>query len=345
MQLSSLIGGLLILILVWLACRLQYSQKWQPFAFSVWVLATVVLALTFPSVFDGGDGKPAAFLVFPLIQIIMFGMGTTLSWRDFCRVGSRWPSVLIGLGSQFTIMPLVGWGLARTLHVSPELTLGIVLIGSCPGGVASNVITFLARGDVALSVTLTACSTLMAPLMTPLAVSLLLGTNLEIPFLEMARQIAWMVFVPTIAGLVLGSLLDWLKYPGATLNRWMSSIAMIAICIVIGIIVAQTRDNLLQVGWLVLMAAAMHNAVGLLLGYWLARIFRLTESECRTISIEVGMQNGGMGTALALNVLKSPTAALVPAVFAPWMSVTGAILASYWRKKDRSDSPTSADGV
>lgn len=326
-------GFLWIGLVVLLAFAFQRSQHWKPFAFSAWVLAFVATALFYPYVFQQWRGAPASRYIPLLIQVIMFGMGTTLSWQDFSRVLLRPKAVMLGMAMQFTIMPLLGWTLAAAFQFPAEIAAGVILIGSCPGGVASNVIAYLSRGDVALSVTMTACSTLMAPLMTPLLMSLLAGATIEIRFFDMMWQILQIVIFPTVLGLIANYLLQRFRLSGPWLERSLSAIAMLAICVVIGIIVAQSRNELLTVGPLILVCAMLHNAFGYLLGYWGARSCGLSESECRTLSIEVGMQNGGMGTALAINVLKSPQAAFAPAIFGPWMSIAGSVLASYWRRR------------
>lgn len=315
------------------ALRLQLSRSWQPFAFSFWVLAFVFVAMTIPAIFSQWGSMPASKAVSPLIQIIMFGMGTTLSVRDFARVLVRPRAVFIGMVLQFSLMPLTGWVLTQLLALPSEVAAGVILIGACPGGVASNVITYLARGDVALSVTMTACSTLLAPLMTPLMMGLLAGEFIEVPMLKMLVSIINIVVLPTAAGLLANYVLQRLRLRGAWVDTFLTVVAMFAICVVIGIIVAQSREALLTIGPLVALSAVIHNAVGYYLGYAGAKWLGLSETECRTISIEVGMQNGGMATALATDVLHSPPAALAGAIFGPWMSISGSVLASWWRQR------------
>jgi bile acid:Na+ symporter, BASS family len=331
-------GELFVLALAILALQMQRSQHWKTFAFAFWVLAFVLQAFCSPSVFQNWPGGSANAYVFPLIQIIMFGMGTTLSLGDFSRVLLIPHSIGIGMLLQFTVMPAMGWLLARAFGFSPEVAAGVVLIGACPGGVASNVIAYLARGDVALSVTMTACSTLLSPIMTPLAMWLLVGSDLDVSFQKMMWSILTLTIAPIFAGLALNYTLQWLNRRGPWLDRAMSSLAMLAICVVIGIIVAQSRDALLQVGAALVMVAVLHNALGYACGYFGAKACRLSESSCRTIAIEVGMQNGGMATALATTVLNSPPAALAGAIFGPWMSVSGSVLASWWSHQSERDS-------
>jgi BASS family bile acid:Na+ symporter len=316
-----------------LAIRISRSSQWKTFSFACWVIAVVFQAFSRPQVFlDWPIGAAPSFVV-PLIQIIMFGMGTTLLWDDFRRVFKTPQSVAVGISLQFLVMPIVGWGLARLFGFPPEIAAGVVLIGACPGGVASNVIAYLARGDVALSVSLTACSTFLSPLMTPLAMGLLVGNQIDISWTKMMWSIVEITIVPIVLGILVSYLFQWLRWSRERLERCMSSLAMLAICIVIGIIVSQSRDDLLNVGISLAIVAVLHNAIGYAAGYYGARICRLDEMACRTVSIEVGMQNGGMATALAISVLNSPPAALAGAIFGPWMSISGSVLASWWRKR------------
>lgn len=328
-----LIGIALTLALALAAVRLNFSQLWQPFAFSCWVLVAVTLALFFPTAFMNVGSIKAASLINPLIQVVMFGMGTTLGLNDFARVLVMPKAVMVGMLLQFSVMPLTGWFLALAFGFPPEIAAGVVLIGACPGGVASNVITYLARGDVALSVTMTACSTIMSPVMTPLMMWLLAGQMVEVPVTDMAWVIMNIIILPTVAGLVANYFLNRIGWRGQWVDRLLSGMAMAAICIVVAIIVARSRENLLSIGVQVAAAAILHNSIGYLLGYWGARWMGLDEIACRTVSIEVGMQNGGMATSLAMTVLKSPTSALAGAIFGAWMNVSGSILASWWRSR------------
>jgi BASS family bile acid:Na+ symporter len=303
----------------------------------------------------------------------------------------------------------------------PEIAAGLVLIGSCPGGVASNLMAYLAGGDVALSVTMTSCSTLMSPLMTPFMMKLLAGRLVEVKFVAMMLSIINMIIVPVLAGLIANRILysksRWAnrKTPllllavvgfgvavltvvlqsylpgaierseisiitillraivtfrngiiiGATLigavaltklivslvlgrsGNWMDRVlpivSMAGICFIIAIITVRSRDDLLTVGGLLIAAVIVHNFVGYTLGYWLSRAVRLDERTCRTVAIEVGLQNGGMASALAMNVLKSAEAALAPAIFGPWMNISGSILATWWHGRPVKETRATAD--
>jgi BASS family bile acid:Na+ symporter len=328
--------------------------RFSGFAFTLWVAAFVAAAMFYPLAFRSWFGYPLGGLIVPLIQIIMFGMGTQLTLGDFQRVLAFPRPVLIGIVLQFTIMPIIGASVAATFAGDPEVAAGMILVGASPGGVASNVMTYLAGGSVALSVTMTACSTLMAPLMTPLAMRLLAGTYVEVPFVGMMISILQMIIVPIAAGLIVNWLLHRVArtMPAAAaistaIMRALPAVSMIAICFIIAIITSISRDQLLAGSFVaaIIAAAAIHNGAGYLLGYWGARVLRLTEVESRTVAIEVGLQNAGMASGLAISVLKSPLAAIPPAVFGPWMNMTGAMLASWWANRPPDRDPRDAPRV
>ncbi|MCL4117303.1 UNVERIFIED_CONTAM: hypothetical protein GTU68_002447 [Idotea baltica] len=271
----------------------------------------------------------------------MFGMGATLAVSDFTRVLKMPWAVLIGIFLQFLIMPLLGYGLAMAFGFEPGVAAGVILIGSCPGGVASNVMTYLSKGNVALSVTMTACSTLIAPIMTPLLMSMLAGELVEIVFLDWVINITKIILVPIAIGLIFNTILTAMKRRGEWIDRYLSLLAMAGICLIVGIIIAGSRDKLLTIGIALVAASVLHNTAGYVLGYFGARLARLDESSCRTVALEVGLQNGGMATALAINTLKSPLAALGPAIFGPWMNISGSMLASWWSARPPKDEAST----
>ncbi len=311
----------------------SWIRPLRTYAFAGWVLAFVGVAYFLPVLFLQWGKIACSDLVSPLIQIAMFGMGATLTVGDFSRVLKLPKAVVVGTVLQFCVMPFSGWLLANVFRLPNEVAVGVILIGACPGGVASNVITYLAKGNVALSVTLTAVSTLLAPIMTPLMMSLLAGKMIEVPFLAMMLQIIWVVIIPIAFGLVANLIAVRRKWNAESIERILSLIAMIAICLVCAIIMAKAHGSLSIVGPTLICVVAIHNLCGYLLGYWGSRLSGLDESACRTVAIEVGMQNGGLGATLATTVLKSSQAALASAIFAPWMSVTGSVLAAWWRKR------------
>jgi len=384
---------LLVIALALAAAAMMRQRALKSYAFTVWVFAFVAAALVHPRWFGTWFGFDLKYLIVPLIQIIMFGMGTTLSLADFTRVLAVPYPVFVGVLAQYLVMPFVGFGLASLFGFEPEIAAGVVLIGSAPGGVASNVISYLARCNVALSVTMTAVSTLLSPLMTPLMMKLLAGRYLSIDFTRMMIDIFNMIVVPILAGLVanrvlyggggvfkrvrvllafslvfLGTALGVGMIPSASLGglkgglvvgfamvgvvgitklimdhvvrgagNWMDRalpvVSMAAICCIIGVITARSSEDLKRVGLALLAAATMHNLLGYLLGYHLSRALGLSLIDARTVAVEVGMQNGGMATGLAMNTLESAKAALAPAIFGPWQNVSGSILATWWRRR------------
>lgn len=328
------------------ACAITVSIRLRKLAFTAWVMTCVLAAFCFPAAFIHWGDFELKKLIVPLIQLIMFGMGATLAISDFARVLKMPWAVFIGVFLQFLIMPLLGFILAMAFGFEPSVAAGVILVGSCPGGVASNVMTYLSKGNVALSVTMTACSTLIAPIMTPLLMSLLAGTLVEIVFMDWVINIFEIIIVPIAIGLIVNSVLRALNRRGDWIDRYLSVIAMAGICFIIGIIIADSRDKLLTIGIALVAASVLHNAAGYLLGYFGARLAGLDESSCRTVSIEVGLQNGGMATALAINTLKDPLAALAPAIFGPWMNISGSMLASWWAARPPvPSSPPHAAGI
>jgi bile acid:Na+ symporter, BASS family len=347
-------AGLALVASFAVAALWVYSRpKIRGFSFTLWILFFSSFAFYYPSAFRQWGSFELKLLIVPLVQLIMFSIGTTLSVRDFARVLSMpWP-LLIGLTLQFGVMPITGFLLAKAFGFQGELAAGIVLIGSCSCGVASNLMTYLAGGNVALSVTMTACSTILAPLVTPLFMEMLAGQFVSIDFLDMMLGIINIVVVPIAAGLAANAVLygkhRWtrsrmLEATQHWANRILPLISMIAICVILAIIMAQTRDMLLEVGISLIAVAVLHNTIGYLLGYWLARAVRLDEIACRTIAIEVGLQNGGMATGLAINVLHSHAAALPANVFGTWMNISASLLAKWWHHHPPTLSETPRKG-
>ena len=338
---KSYIGPPSILMLAALAIYFQTKPSLKVFTFTFWVFALTAAALFYPVAFLSWGGFELKRLNVPLIQLIMFGMGASLSFGDFARAVKMPKAVLVGMLLQFSVMPLAGWSIAHVFGFDPEVAAGVILIGSCSGGVASNVMAYLARANVALSVTMTACSTLLAPLLTPTAMKLLAGRLVPIPFMGMMISIIKMIILPIVAGLIA----NWLLHGRRKwLDRILPVVSMAAICFIIAIIAANSRNELLTAGFLLIGAAAVHNTIGYTLGYFGARLARLSETDCRTVAIEVGMQNGGMAVGLAIDVLKSTNAALAPAIFGTWMNVSGSTLASWWRERIPPDArPDQAD--
>ena len=311
-------------------------------AFGLAILACAAVAFAFPSAFKEWGGVKLLTLVVPAIQIIMFGMGTTLSPDDFLRVAKRPWAVATGVFLQFLVMPLVGYLLAKGFGFSGELAAGCVLVGSVAGGTASNVIAFLAKADVALSVTMTCCSTLLSPFVTPLAMKVLAGRFVEIDTMGMMIEILKVVVVPIAAGALVHRLLKRQFDAHKTLcDRVLSVLSMTGICFTILALTAPSRDTFASAGLAIVVAAVVHNTIGYVSGYWLTRLVgrfaHMGEAEARTVAIEVGMQNGGMAGALSVSVLNSPVAALPANVFSVWMNFSGSVLANWWSRRHPKD--------
>jgi BASS family bile acid:Na+ symporter len=277
-------------------------------------------------------------LIEPLMMIIMFGMGTTMSVRDFTQVLLMPKGVIVGLVLQFTIMPLVGYTLATSFRFPPEIAAGVILIGCVPSGLASNVMNYIAGSNLALSVTVTAFNTLASPLLTPTWMKFLAGQFVPIDFVKMMMAVFRITIVPVAAGLLFNKFMQGrVKW----LDRMLPVVSMGGIVFIIMVITSAGRNQLLTVGLLLLGAVMIHNGSGYLLGYWGSRLLGLDEKSCRTVAIEVGLQNGGMASALAISVLKSSSAALAPAIFGPWMNISGSVLANWWRSRPARDKPQS----
>jgi bile acid:Na+ symporter, BASS family len=389
-------GPMIVAVPVFLALFFTGHPVLKRYAFTVWVLASAAAAMVFPSAFGKWFGYDLNGLIVPLIQIITFGMGTTLSAGDFQRIFAMpWP-VFAGIFMHFIIMPLVGFSIAYLFRFEPEVAAGVILIGSVPSGVASNLMNFLAGGNVALAVTITSCSTLVSPVMTPFLMKVLAGRLVPIHFTAMMLSILNMIIVPIVAGLLANRILysraPWAKRAGilvsvsagclllaaaaviahsriwgpfsgirsgmivgfslvglvalakwimsTVLNRadnWMDKVlpmvSMAGICMIIAVITARSSEKLMSVGAALLAAVILHNAVGYTFGYWLSRALRLSVRDSRTVAFEVGMQNGGMASGLAMGVLGSPLTALAPAIFGPWQNISGSVLATWWHRK------------
>lgn len=307
-------------------------------AFGVAVLVSAALALAFPEWFiQWGEVKLIA-LVVPAIQVIMFGMGTTLSPEDFVRVAKRPWAVGIGVALQFIVMPSVGFLLAKSFGFTGELAAGCVLVGSVAGGTASNVIAFIAKADVALSVTMTCCSTLLSPIVTPFAMKVFAGCFVEVDTVKMMIEILKVVIVPVLAGLAVRHVFSGLFFRyKAKCDLFLSRLSMAGICFTILAITAPSRGVFAQAGALIVVAAIVHNLIGYLSGYWVVRLIGkragFDEQIARTVAIEVGMQNGGMASALAVGVMNSAIAALPANVFSIWMDFSGSIVANFWASR------------
>jgi bile acid:Na+ symporter, BASS family len=335
-ELHQFAGWLLVLFFGALAMVFRGYELLKGYAFTIMIFAAVSAAMYYPHHFiQVGDFKLSG-LIIPLMQIIMFGMGTTLSIKDFSAVMKMPKGVIIGVVAQYSIMPVIGWSLTKIFSFPPEIAAGIILIGSCPSGLASNVMSYLARANVALSVTLTASATLMAPLMTPMLMQLLAGQYVEINFWGMVIDITKIIIVPVGLGLIFNHFLHG-KFKA--LDAIMPVISMLGIGLIIVVITSAGRDDLLVVGPLLILACFLHNVTGYSLGFWASKALGMPERDCRTVALEVGLQNAGLGSGLALAMGKLSTVGLAPAIFSPIMNSTGSTLALWWRARTKEEEP------
>lgn len=396
----GLTGPFLILGFISLAIAVRGYALFKGFSYSLMIFTAVTVSMYYPEYFLSAGNFEYKLLIVPLLQIIMFGMGSQMSLKDFAGVIKMPKGVIAGVICQFTIMPLIGVSIAIMFKFPPEIAAGIILVGSSPSGLASNVMSFLAKANLALSVTLTAFATLLSPLLTPFLMKTFAGELIEVDFWNMMLGIFNMVILPIVAGLIfnifsiakisvkgkiiqlfsfflvvvlkdfiafqttemlfgefiknIGIDVFWfmlLPIAGAFLfkylangnkewlNKALAFISMLGIGVIIVVITAAGRDSLLDVGLLLILACFMHNMFGYSLGYSVAKfILRMPERDCRTIALEVGMQNGGLASGLALQMGKVATVGLAPAIFGPMMNITGSSLATWWgnKEKDRS---------
>ena len=291
------------------------------------VLLSAVAALLWPAVFSAV--KPA--VINPLLGVIMFGMGLTLRWDDFRVVFTRPRDVAVGCAAQFTVMPLLAFVLARLFRLDEALTVGVVLVGCCPGGTASNVITYLARGDLALSVGMTGVSTLLAPLMTPLLVWLLAGKTVDVAVAAMFLSILWVVILPIVAGLVVKRL--WPRQTERA-TAYLPALSSLAIAAIVLIVISASAHRLMAGGLVIIAVVMLHNVGGLAIGYLIGRLLRLSAPKRRALSIEVGMQNSGLASSLAtLHFAAYPMAIIPGAVFSVWHNISGAVVARLYARR------------
>ncbi|MDH3711937.1 MAG: bile acid:sodium symporter family protein [Cyclobacteriaceae bacterium] len=328
------LGPWAVMLFLFLALGFRSSDLLKGFSYTTIIFAAVTAAMFYPEYFRTFGDYELKELIVPLLIIIMFGMGTAMSFSDFVGVIKMPKGVLVGVICQFTIMPILGFSIAYMFGFPPEIAAGVILIGSSPSGLASNVMAYLAKANLALSVTLTAVATLLAPLMTPFLMKTLAGQLVPIDFLGMMWSIVKIVIIPIIAGLIFNKIFHG---KAQWLDKAMPIVSMAGIAIIITIITALGRDDLLTIGIALVFAAIIHNAAGYLLGYWGCRLLKMPERDCRTIALEVGMQNGGLATGIAVEMGKEATIGLAPAIFGPWMNISGSSLATWWRDKDPED--------
>jgi len=390
----TLTGILMISGFIALATGVRGYPKLRGFSYTLWIFTAVTASMFYPQYFITVGSFELKKLIVPLLQVIMFGMGSQMSLSDFTGIIKMPKGVIIGVFSQFTIMPLVGLTIASIFNFPPEIAAGIILIGCVPSGLASNVMSFLARANLALAITISAVTTLMSPFITPALMKWLGGQFIDINFWSMMKDILYMIILPIVAGFLFnlvsrkeadrksviiqvviyivivllttlvyvksenagftGFLIQFLKSLGwfillpATvaylLSRFLkpekkymetilSMLSMVGIAVIVTIITASGRESLLQVGLLLIFTSLLHNFTGYTLGYSISWLFGMPERDRRTIAFEVGMQNGGLASGLALQMGKLATVGLAPAIFGPLMNITGSVLANWWRGK------------
>jgi BASS family bile acid:Na+ symporter len=407
-QHSALLSSMAGFIAMLAFCIGLTVPEWSGYRFTFWILIANIGAMLVPQWFQniGEFSLTNSWLMLIVIQAIMFGMGTQMSLKDFAHVVKMPKGVVVGLSCQFTIMPLLGLTLAKVFLLPPEVAAGVILIGSCSSGLASNVMTFMAKGNLALSVTITALATVMAPVMTPLWMKLLAGSLVDINAFKMSMDIVKMVLVPILAAFVHEWLCSrelrtrrivqvltflasvWIAFlifggwpwliarmivndvspsenlqgvfsiPGffaaailfgfvyhhavgfvPKLKGWMPIVSMLGIVYYTLVTTAIGRDQLLEVGFVLVIVTFLHNSLGFFFGYWASRALGMNRQDARTIAIEVGMQNGAMGSGIARSMGKLDTVGLAATIFGPLMNITGSVLANHWRQTADDPEP------
>ncbi|WP_109514320.1 bile acid:sodium symporter family protein [Pseudomonas ovata] len=299
--------------------------------FAYWVLLFAVLAFLFPQVFIGLKGW-----IVPLLGLVMFGMGLTLKVEDFSEVARHPWRVALGVAAQFVIMPSVAWLLCQVFALPPEIAVGVILVGCCPSGTSSNVMTWLAKGDLALAVAISSVTTLLAPLLTPALIWFLASAWLPVSFGDMFLSIVQMVILPIVLGVVVQRLL------GARVSyavQVLPLVSVVSIVLIVCAVVAASQAKIAESGLLIMALVILHNSFGYLLGYFTGKLFKLPLPQRKSLSLEVGMQNSGLGAALAAAHF-SPLAAVPSALFSVWHNISGALLSTYFRKMPDEQAPT-----
>lgn len=288
-------------------------------------MAIFVIAIAAIALFEPWTFKWAAPKVTILLGVVMFGMGMTLRIRDFKLVFQRPRDVFIGALAQFTIMPALAWLLAKGFGLPPELAAGVILVGTCPGGTSSNVMTYLARGDVALSVSMTMTTTILAPIVTPLLTWWLAGEWVEISLSAMMLSIVQVVILPIVLGIIINTFFEASVQKVVTL---LPLISVTAIVLIVGGVVSVSSQRIMETGLLIMLVVMCHNLLGYGIGFLLAKLLHMNMAKAKAISIEVGMQNSGLATSLAM-LHFGATAAIPGAIFSVWHNISGSLAANY----------------
>ncbi len=367
----------------------------KSYRYTAWIVVAIICGMLYPQAFQkwGNFDLRDKWVILAVVQMVMFGMGTQMSLKDFVGIKSMGKGVLVGIICQFTIMPVTGFMLTRIFNFDPEIAAGVILIGSCSSGLASNVMVYIAKANLTLSVTLTSVATLLAPIMTPFWMKMLAGTYVNINFLDMCIQIIKIVVVPVGAALLFdaylhantrvksilnGIFIGALVFIGAmltgfysylnghlseagmkgvvllnflagsvvfgklyylvtrvvpNLRSFMPKLSMFGIVYFTTVTTAASRENIMAIGVFMLLASILHNGLGYTFGYSISKLLGMDRDSCRTVALEVGLQNGGMASGLAGVMGKLATVGLASAIFSPWMNISGSILANYWKRK------------
>ena len=318
-----------------MSALLQFSQFVQK-TFALWVILFSAIALMLPDLFVW----LRAYIPW-MLGLIMFGMGMTMTLGDFKSVLQSPKAVAIGVVAQFLVMPGLAFLLCQLFRLPAEIAVGVILVGCCPGGTASNVITYMARGNTALSVACTSVSTLLAPILTPIMFYLLASQWIEINALSMLISILQVVLFPIFLGLMVRAVL---KSRVEAYIQVMPLVSVLAIVAIVAAIIAGSKTQILESGLMILGIVALHNGLGYLLGYWASRLFKLAEIDCRAVAVEVGMQNSGLGVALAAtHFAASPVTAVPSAIFSLWHNISGPALATYWASRQAETTTHKLD--
>lgn len=320
-------GPFVIAFFILLAISFRGFPLLRGLTFTTSILSVVATSLYYPQYFKEYHGFEYAVLITPLIQVIMFGMGCSMGVKDFVALAKSPKSVIVGVISQFTIMPLLGFVLASFTNFPAEVSAGIILLGCAPTSVTASVMCYLAKANVVLAITITALTTLLAPFLIPLLMKLLAGGFIEINVMEMMWGIIKMVFIPIGAGLLFNK---FLSGKAKWLDDSMPLVSMIGVAFIVAIIMAAGRESILNIGPELIVVVFLLILLGFFFGYWAARLFKLSESDCRTIAITTGTQNAGLVSGIAKVMGKIATVGLATAICGPIMGFSSSILASYW---------------
>ena len=323
-------GPFFILFFLFLALGFKRTARLKGFSFTILIFAAVSASMFYPEYFLQIGSFELSTLIVPLLMIIMFGMGTAMSLKDFQGVVRMPRGVLVGITAQFTLMPLLGFALVSLADLPAEIAAGVILVGCSPSGLASNVMVYISGANLALSVTLTAVATLLSPLMTPLWMKLLADQLIPIDFLAMLWSITKIVILPVLAGLLFNHFAHG-RFPW--LDRAMPVVSMAGIALIIVVITAAGREDLLTLGLTLISVVIVHNLMGYVFGYYGSRLMGLKQQDARAVAFEVGMQNAGLASGIAVELGKLATMGLAPAVFGPWMNISGSSLATFWRDR------------